>query len=150
VWYAVGTELATIEGMTVSVTRGLAIASDATLVGSSSGDVWLFHSGTIARYSIPIDPDETYWETNLLPVYSRVCSNGHAPNNQVSHVDLSTYDSWRVRRSDIHHRVIELAGSNDASRMPPMNAPSLTATEQGAIAMWSSGSVSDAGVPDGW
>ena len=150
VWFAVGTELGTIEGGVVSVSTGMSLPADGTLVGSVSGDVWLLQRGTLSRYGIPGDPDETYWQTNVLPIYSRVCRDCHAPNNQVSHVDLSAYDQWRIRRVDIHRRVIELAGTADAARMPPMNGTPLTAAEMATIGAWSSNGVSDGGVSDAW
>jgi len=113
VWLVVGSELAIVEGDTLAKSSGAAIDSDARLFGAKNGDVWALSSKGTRRFAREAsDAAHTDWDTNIKPIYARVCNACHAPGG-TSGVDLSTYEGWMAKRAALRERVV------DKKTMPP-------------------------------
>jgi hypothetical protein len=141
VWLSVDTELALYKDGKIALTSGAAIAPDANISGSPSGDVWIVAGGVLQRFQAQTGAsgDEVLWSSSVRPVYASICNNCHsAPGTagkDSSGVDLSTYDAWNARRDKIYKRVVEQAGT--ATAMPPPSSGfSLTDAQRAAIAAW--------------
>ncbi len=130
VWFGVGSELAVYDG-TVRRTRNANLASDARLVGSPTGDVWVSSNGRLARYadSTGVTDDQIGWERDVRPVFVRRCAACHLPGGSAN-LDLSRYAPWNERRTAVRRRVIV-----DRTMPPDMSTP-LSAEEHAAIAAW--------------
>jgi mono/diheme cytochrome c family protein len=130
VWLGLGDRLASIEGPVLRIGRaGVALAPDAKLAGSPTGDVWAISAtGGLARAGVPVGADEATWKVSVLPVYAHVCSNCHAPGGS-SGIDLSGYAAWSQRRALIRERVVV------KKNMPPGNP--LTGADLDAVDKWS-------------
>jgi hypothetical protein len=76
----------------------------AAIFGSSSGDVWVA-SDKLRRYSASAGTTDPLWQTNVAPVFARVCSHCHAPGGSAD-LDLSTVATWRANRDEIVRRVL--------------------------------------------
>ena len=142
VWLAIDTDLARWSEWQLAFGTGPAIAPDARLVPSRSGDVWVMSGGQLQRWGVAapaVDGDEATWTATVEPVYAAVCSNCHSPagsGKSSSNIDLSTYDAWKERRARIYTRVVGQAGTPSA--MPPPSSPvALTDAQRAAIEAWS-------------
>ncbi len=133
VWVAIGDTLAELAGSQLRQSASGTIPSDAELVGSASGDVWVRQAGTLSRFGKESSAaaDLVLWQKTVLPMFTRLCSLCHLPGGSAS-IDLSTYASWSTRRALINQRV--LVGK--PSPMPPAGAGKLTADEQAALKTW--------------
>jgi hypothetical protein len=150
VWVAMGTELGLLTGNTLGASSGAGLAPDASLVASSSGDVWALSKGTLARFSANSPGDESLWEQTVLPVFTQVCSQCHLPGG-TANIDLSYYGAWVARRKLIDQRVFQKV----PTAMPPSSASvMLTADDLAALKAWiddrsPTGGAADGGVVDG-
>ena len=144
VWFAVDGDLGVVEAGAVSLASGGTLAPDARLVGSRSGDVWAIAGGQLLRFSTQAQAggpgnDEATWTANIQPIYAAICSNCHSPpgsGKDSSGIDLSTYAAWVARKSKIHTRVVDQAGT-PTQMPPPTSGFTLTDAQRQAIADWS-------------
>jgi hypothetical protein len=130
IWYTSGTEIGTIDSMSVTRSMGLGIAADATITGSPSGDVWVLAGGNLRRFTATssASTDACSWVNTIRPVFARACASCHLPGGEAN-VDLSTFDAWDSRRMLIYQRVVV-----DHS-MPPAGNP-ITDGDRMLIANW--------------
>jgi mono/diheme cytochrome c family protein len=132
VWVALGSELGLLDGDTLGVSKGAKLPADATLVTSSSGDVWAISKGTLSRFSAAGAGDEALWDQTVAPIFSRVCAECHLPGG-TANIDLSYYGAWVAKRDAIQKRVIDMT----PTAMPPKTASEqLTAEDVKAIQAW--------------
>jgi mono/diheme cytochrome c family protein len=135
VWVAMDGEVGLLSGSTLGVSSGAALPKDATLAGSSSGDVWAISAGALSRYSVASAGDESLWTATVEPVFTRVCASCHLPGG-TANIDLSYYGAWVARRQKVEARVIE----KTPTPMPPVSSGlALTAADVAAIQAWVSG-----------
>jgi len=132
VWVAMDGELGLLDGTTLGVSSGASLPKDATLAGSSSGDVWALSTGALTRYSAASAGDESLWTETVLPVFTRVCSSCHLPGG-TANIDLSYYGAWVARRQKVEARVI---AKMPTPMPPPSSGLTLTAADEAAIAAW--------------
>jgi hypothetical protein len=105
-WFVVGTELGTRDAQGVSVSSGANIGNGARLIGSSSGDVWISHDGTVSRFSVAGgSPALREWQKTVRPIFERSCSGCHLPGGTAGFT-LASYDDWVSRRDTIKDRVV--------------------------------------------
>lgn len=133
VWIADGTSLDAIENGRLVVLQTDAIAPNATLASSPSGDVWVFAKGSLDRFSrsgsassAAVRPGD--WSASIAPVFARSCAACHLPGG-VSGTDLSTADAWKAEKKAISARVLE------SRTMPPAGHP-LDDADRAAIRAW--------------
>jgi mono/diheme cytochrome c family protein len=132
VWVAMGTELGLLSGTTLGQSSGANLPADATIVASSSGDVWALSQGELLRYSANSPGDESLWNATILPIFDQVCSQCHLPGG-TANIDLSYYGAWVARRKLIGQRVFQKM----PTAMPPTTASAmLTADDLTAIQAW--------------
>jgi mono/diheme cytochrome c family protein len=113
VWLLVGSELAVVEGETIAASSGAALEPDARLFGASNGDVWTVSTKATRRFAREAgDAAHLDWDTNIKPIFAKVCSSCHQPGG-TSGVDLSTHDTWMAKRASLRQRVMV------AKTMPP-------------------------------
>jgi hypothetical protein len=105
IWLADGKQLCAVDNGAIACSSGDPIASNSTLIASSSGDVWVLTDGALARYGVPTSGDEANWLAGPFTVYARVCSACHAPGGTAG-IDLSTYSGWASRRMAIYLQVV--------------------------------------------
>jgi hypothetical protein len=106
VWFLLGTELGTLEGGKIALSKGAALPAGAVLSASPTGDVWVASAGTLTRFSVggPVSPEEADWQKTIVPVFARTCGKCHAPGG-TAQIDLSSYQAWSTRRDLIFKRV---------------------------------------------
>jgi mono/diheme cytochrome c family protein len=100
----------------------------ANAAGSSSGALWVFDGQHMLRYSPDRPTDDPAWQTNIAPVFARVCAHCHVPGGEAG-IDLSTPASWRGERDEIRRRVLV------TNTMPPAGT-NLTDEDRASIAAW--------------
>ncbi len=141
-WMALDGELALYRDGQASVTDGFAVAPDARIFASPSGDIWVLSAAQLQRFSgraaaAPGD-DHGLWQQSVLPVYARVCSNCHSPKGtgkDSANTDLSSYDAWKALRGMVLERVV--TDVNTPRQMPPPSSGySITPAELDAIKNW--------------
>jgi mono/diheme cytochrome c family protein len=132
VWFAEGQELGVIEAGQVLATSGAKVAPEARLWPSTSGDVWVIARGRLLRFARDAPagsgPVRDAWLRDVEPVFARACAKCHSPGGPAG-VDLSTFDAWRAKTSDIKERVL------DARTMPPKGHP-LADADREQIRRW--------------
>lgn len=139
-WFSVDGDLGRVRDGHVALATGTALAPDAKLVSSASGDAWTISSGALVRWTEgAAQGDEGVWQRTVQPVHAAVCSKCHGPSGSgqdSSRIDLSTYDAWVARKPRIRERVVTQAGT--PAQMPPTSsAPQLTDEQRAAIEAWS-------------
>ncbi len=72
VWVAMDTEVGLLTGTTLGQSTGANLPADATIVASSSGDVWALSQGELLRYSANSPGDESLWNATILPIFDEV------------------------------------------------------------------------------
>ena len=141
VWFALDANLGLVTGAQVAVGTGGALAPDARLVGSPTGDVWAESGGQLLRFAAQTGAtgDEATWTSTVQPVFVAVCSNCHSAagtGKDSSGIDLSTYAAWTGRKSKVYTRVITQAGT-PSSMPPPTSGLALSDAQKAAIEAWS-------------
>ena len=133
VWVQIGDTLAVLGESEVRRAPSAALPTDAKLLSSSTGDVWLLSNGTLRRFGEDTGGGaiEEQWQNTVQPVFTRLCSLCHMPGGSAN-LDLSTYKSWNVRRTQIRQRVVD----GKPTPMPPKGAGSLTQDERMAVTAW--------------
>ena len=132
VWVAIDTELGLLTGTTLGKSSGAMLPADAVIAPSSSGDVWAISGGALTRYSAISMGDQAMWQEEVLPVFTRVCSQCHLPGG-AANIDLSYYGAWLSRRALVKQRVFDKM----PTPMPPTSASvMLTSADLAALQAW--------------
>jgi hypothetical protein len=105
-----------------------ALATGGRGFASPTGDLWASDRGTLARYSLERSKEDPGWQTNVAPVFQRVCSHCHLPGGSAD-LDLSTAASWRDNRAEIVRRVL-------VTRTMPPAGTELADPERHALETW--------------
>lgn len=132
VWVAIGDGLALLRGDQLLRGPGDMGLGGARLIGSPTGDLWLLGGGVLRRAAEADggDADQEQWKRDVLPIYTRSCSQCHRAGGLS--VDLSTYSTWAERRALIGQRVID----RKPTPMPPAGAAPLTTEELAGLQAW--------------
>ena len=142
VWFIVDGDLGRWHEGQVALATGGALAPDARLAGSASGDVWVVSNGQLLRLASgagAMSPDEATWTSTVEPVHAAVCSKCHSPSGSgldSSRIDLSTYSAWSARKPSIYRRVVTNAAT-PAQMPPPSSGLALTDAQRTAVEAWS-------------
>lgn len=140
VWFVAGSELGTVVGARVSVTQGLALASDARIAAGASDTLWVLRGATAPRLyramEVTLTPEQQ-WAEAVQPVFARRCGTGmcHGPPPMGRQTNLSTYAAWVSLCGEIRARTVDWrAGS--ASALMPLGGPALAGDERAAVDAW--------------
>ncbi len=129
VWVRLGAELGALEAGILHRTKDLELPATTRLVPAMNGDVWTLSPAGLHRYGRdPADLARLDWETTMLPIFAKVCSNCHQPGG-TANVDLSTYQGWLDYRGEIRKRVI------DQRSMPP-KSQTFAESDRDAVKAW--------------
>ena len=128
-WVIAGGSLGVLDATEgVRLAAGVTVPSDARLVGSGNGSVWVLGEGRLSRYALSVDPRVQQWEQEVRPVFARRCTPCHLPGGTAS-LNLTRYQFWVEETPAIRRAVVVM------QRMPPPPA-ALTAEERSAIVRW--------------
>jgi mono/diheme cytochrome c family protein len=103
-WIAAAGELYMLDGDHVQPAR----TSDhhtVLLAAATAGDAWLATERGLVRYSRNASESDPLWQSQVAPVFQRVCSHCHLPGGEAG-IDLSTAASWASDRDEIRRRVL--------------------------------------------
>lgn len=133
VWFGAGAELGVIHEGQVLVRGGLG-AGVSALVPSDSGDVWAIAAGAVKRFAAAGGDSGAAqtWTAEIKPIFDRSCAACHLPGG-LAGIDLSTYDTWNVTRSNLMRRVVV------ERTMPPQSSKALSDPDRQKILAWLTG-----------
>ncbi len=100
----------------------------ALLAASPAGDAWLATDHGVVRYSIGATADDPAWQSQVAPVFQRVCAHCHLPGGEAG-IDLSTAAAWQSERAEIARRVL-------VTRTMPPAGTELSEADRAALAAW--------------
>jgi mono/diheme cytochrome c family protein len=110
------------------VATDLGAQAAAALIGSPTGAVWAAGPHAVARYSPDHPTDDPTWQSDVQPVFARVCAHCHLPGGSAG-IDLSSAATWHAERDELRRRVLV------TSTMPPAGTD-LTDADRHAIETW--------------
>nr|HEX4318121.1 cytochrome c [Kofleriaceae bacterium] len=129
-WIAAGAHVLYVEP--AGATAATAIATDApapaSLTGSPTGAAWAGDAKALVRLSPDHVTDDPTWQTQVQPVFARVCAHCHLPGGEAG-IDLSTPATWHAERDELRRRVLVTA------TMPPAGT-TLSDPDRHAIESW--------------
>ena len=128
-WMTVGTELGTLTGGRLALSKGAALAADAQLRATGKGDVWVLATTGVRKFGGSA-PSEVLadWQAHAQPIYARACAGCHAPGGTAG-IDLSTLAGWTAHRDALERRVLV------DKTMPPSGIP-FTDADRAAVRDW--------------
>jgi mono/diheme cytochrome c family protein len=98
------------------------------LAASSTGDAWLATDRGLIRYSRSATADDPLWQSQVAPIFQRVCAHCHLPGGEAG-IDLSTPASWTTEHDEIARRVL-------VTRTMPPAGTDLGDADRAALEHW--------------
>ncbi len=95
---------------------------------STTGDIWLRDDKGLVRYATSSVAADPLWQSQVAPVFQRVCSHCHLPGGEAG-IDLSTPPSWASERDEIRRRVL-------VTRTMPPAGTDLSDADRAALEHW--------------